>query len=118
VLERDVQHALRRAVSAGGFPALVREVPELRGALLQHHVLLGGPVRLPLYVAALLAAAGRHRAAAVSAAAWAGVRWARLSRLEPSRGRRLLALPVDLGLDAIASAALVAGSVRARTAVL
>lgn len=117
VFPRDDASYLLRAVNAGGFPGLVRAVPELRELLLTGGVWLGSTRRALLYGAAVAGAAGRRGVAAAAVSAWA---IAHARALPPSAGRRarLQALPVVLAHDAITAAALVAGSVRARTVVL
>ena len=114
----DRREAVVRAWSVRGFPGLVREVPELRETLLRHRVLLGGASRVPLYAAVAASLAGRRRLAAAAAVAWVGARAVALGRHGTGRGLAVRALPADLAADAVAAAALVSGSVRARTPVL
>lgn len=114
----DPVELVRRSWSVAAFPALVRELPELRRLLLRDGVFLGRRTRLPIYAAAGAALTGRRRLAAVALATAAVVRWPRLCRSEPSLRRRLLTVPVDTAADALSAVALVAGSVRARTPVL
>jgi glycosyltransferase involved in cell wall biosynthesis len=111
------EYALR-AWNAGGFTALVREVPDLRRVLLRHRVVLGPPTRLPLYGAALLAVAGRRRAALVAACGFVGGHAWLLRRAPGSAARRAAALPVIAGADVVTAASLVAGSARSRSLVL
>lgn len=118
VFRPDVRDAVRRAWATGGFPALVREVPELRDILLTDRVWLGSRRRAPLYAGAVAAVAGRRRVAAVGLAAWAAAGTVGLVRQERSRRRFVKVLPVQLALDAITAGALVAGSIRARSPVL
>lgn len=117
VFPPDVRDQLSRTLQAAAFPALVREVPELRTTLLGHGVLLG-PGRPALYAAAAATAVGRPRLAAGLLAAWAGGHWRRCRRNEPSLRRCAKALPVLLATDAVLAGSLVAGSVRARCLVL
>jgi glycosyltransferase involved in cell wall biosynthesis len=117
VFPPDVRDQLSRTAQAAAFPALLREVPELRGAFLRHGVLLGG-LRVPLYVAVGLAVVARPRLAALALGWWVVSHWRNARRLEPSRRRCLKALPVLLATDALTGAALVVGSVRARSVVL
>jgi glycosyltransferase involved in cell wall biosynthesis len=113
VFEADVRRALRRAWSTRLFPPLLREVPELRRTLLWRGVVLDDrPTRLALHGAAGAAAYGRRRLAAALLAVWVAGRWRRMP------ARRLAALPADLAVDALTAAALVVGSVRARSPVL
>lgn len=117
VFPPDVRDQLSRTLQAAAFPALVREVPELRDTLLRRRVLLG-PTRPPLYGALLLLAAGRPRPAAVLLGAWVAGHWRGSRRTEPSRKRCAKALPVLLATDVLLAGSLVSGSVRSRTVVL
>lgn len=117
VFPPDVRDTVSRAWMAGGFPALVREVPELRSTLLWRGIVLGHWSRLLVPVAAAAAVAGRPRVAAGALAGWTAVRGARLRR-ETGASAMAKVLATELVVDAVAEVALVAGSVRARTAVL
>lgn len=114
----DVVESLRRAWTAGAFPSLVREVPELRQTLLLDGLVLGGRPRLALYAAALAFLARRDGVATAALVIWVGARLRRVAQLEPSWTRRATVLPVDLTLDAVSAIALAAGSMRARRLVL
>lgn len=114
VFPLDVRDTLRRSWTAGGFPALLREVPELR-SLLDDDLARGRRGRLPLYAAVAAVVMGRRRVAAVSAVVWVASRGAAVARQEPSWRRRAKVLPVDLLSEAVTAAAMVTGSVRART---
>ena len=116
VFDADLSESLRRAWTVGAFPSLVREVPELRDTLLLDGILLGGRSRLALYAAAIAVLRRRNRLAAAALAAWALTRAPHSERL--SWQRAAVSLPAELAIDAVAAAALVAGSVRARTLVL
>lgn len=118
VFDADVRYHLLRAVNAGGFAALVREVPELRGVFLNHRWWLGPPTRLPIYTAALLLLAGRRKLAGASLLAWTGAHARALWGLPSSPRRRLASLPVVLAGDLLTAGSLLAGSARARTVVL
>ncbi|MEY2463117.1 MAG: hypothetical protein QOH64_1255 [Acidimicrobiaceae bacterium] len=117
VFAPDVPDQLSRTAQAAAFPALVREVPELRDTLLTRRVLLG-PGRPPLYGAVIAFLVGRRRIAAALLAAWTVGHWRRLRRNEPSRRRCAKALPVILATDALTAGALVLGSAKARSVVL
>jgi hypothetical protein len=117
VFPPDVADQLSRTAQAAAFPALVREVPELRDTLLTRRVLLG-PGRPPLYGAVAALVARRPRIAGALAAWWVAGHWRRLRRDEPSRRRCAKALPVTLANDALTAAALVVGSAKARSIVL
>ena len=116
VFDADLTESLRRAWTVGAFPSLVREVPELRDTLLLDGILLGGGSRLALYAAAVAVLRRRNGLAAAALAGWALTRARRFQGL--SWRRAAVSLPAELAIDAVAAAALVAGSVRARTLVL
>jgi hypothetical protein len=101
---------------AGAFPALVREVPELRATLLRHRLLLD-PDRLGLYLGSLGIVLRHPRMTAAGLAWWLGRR-ALHARRRPGASGVLLTLTTNLVLDATSATALVAGSVRSRTVVL
>ena len=118
VFPPDYAETLSRTLRIGAFPALVREVPELRSTLFHRHWQLGERTRLPVYllVVALLA---RRRDAAVACLVW----WA-ASRLNdlcdypiPWR-RRLAVLPFEMVLDAVTAGSLIVGSASARSIAL
>jgi hypothetical protein len=117
VFPPDVPDQLSRTAQAAAFPALVREIPELRHTLLTKRVLLG-PGRPPLYGALIALLTGHRRVAASLAAVWAGAHWRRLRSREPSVKRCAKALPVILATDALTAGALVVGSASARCVVL
>jgi glycosyltransferase involved in cell wall biosynthesis len=119
VIRSDIVEALSRAWMAGAFPALVRETPELRGTdLLRHGVSLGTRSRLPVYATGLALASRRRAVVAVAVAAWVRSAWRELEHVPGSRRARIAGLPIVMAKDVVVSAALVAGSARARTAVL
>ncbi len=118
VFPADARAHLSRATNAGGFPALVREVPELREVFLDRRWFLGGPHRLFLYAAALLAIARRPRGSAAMAALWVAWHAAALRRAPGSKEQRAAAFPILLAGDAVTAGSLLAGSVRARRLVL
>src|SRR5690606_26425697 len=112
VFPPDPRLLIRRAAIAAAFPALVRQVPELRDAFLWRRVWLGR--RRPLFVTAVVAGAaavGWHPVALVAAVPYG---WSVLQPRRAGRRGRLSALPVVVLRDAVEEAALVYGSVRAR----
>lgn len=117
VFPPDLHDQLSRTLQAAAFPALIREVPELRGTFLRRGVFLG-PTRPPLYAALLLGLLGRRRLGAGLLALWAGRHWVGCRRTEPSARRCAKALPVLLATDVVTAGALAAGSVRSRAVVL
>ncbi|HET6812348.1 MAG TPA: glycosyltransferase family A protein [Acidimicrobiales bacterium] len=118
VFPADAADSVRRAWSVGAFPALVREVPELRRTLLVDGVFLGGRRRLGLYAALLAALLGRRRAAGAGLAAWVLGRARTTITAETSRRRALWSAPAEVGVEAVTAVALLAGSVRHRSLVL
>ena len=116
VFPPDPREHLSRSLQAGAFPALVREVPELRESLLRYRLFLGTQ-RSPLYAAAASVLVGRHRVAGALTVLWVVSNWRRLAG-EPELSRRLRALGVTSVVDVIEAVALVAGSASTRTVVL
>jgi glycosyltransferase involved in cell wall biosynthesis len=121
VLRPSIRELLWRAWQTGGFPALVREAPELRSTVLRQGVFLGYR-RLPLYAMVVAAIVGRgplRPALAGGAALWWVVARARyVLRFRGSRKRRLAAVPVEMAIDAVTAASLIAGSTRSGSVVL
>jgi len=114
VFPPDLDDTLRRAWQAGGFPQLVREVPELRDTLLVRRYLLGAD-RVPLYLAVLAVATARRRVVTVLAtAAW--LAWTGRRVVRAGGGPR--SVVARAAIDVVTAAALISGSVRARTIVL
>lgn len=101
----------------GSFPALVREVPELRDLLLRRKVFLGYR-RVPLY-ATIAALISPYRWIAAATAVWWVVARARDARRRGgSRSSQVLAVPVEMAVDAVSAVALVRGAIRARRFVI
>jgi glycosyltransferase involved in cell wall biosynthesis len=120
VLAPDLADAFRRTRMMEAFPALIREVPELRRSrLLRHRVFLNTPGnRVPIYALAAGILLRRKGMAATALAWWIGSGVNRARHASGPVGRRLAAIPVEMGLDAVATAALARGSVRFRNPVL
>ena len=121
VFPPDPQLLTRRAALAAAFPVLVRRVPELREVFLWHRVVLGRQRALLWLAAGALAAAaaGRDPRPVLLAVPYAA-RVAGLAELRRPGGRRarLAAAPVLVRRDLVETAALLRGSLRARTPVL
>ena len=117
VFEPDLRDLVMRTWLSGGFPSLVRELPELRERFLTGKVFLS-PDR-PYVWAGLaglgLLARGRVLLGAAGVSAYL---WRRVTRGPGSRAERLRALPALAAMDAVATAALAVGSIRARRLVL
>lgn len=118
VLPLSAKDTIERAWAAGGFPSLVREVPELSSTLLMNGVGLGDFWRLALWGGTGLAVLRRPRLATVAIAAWVVRRSAPVLRDEPSWRRRPAVIAVTLAADAVTAVALAIGSARARRLIL
>jgi hypothetical protein len=118
VFESNLAESVSRCWMAAAFPALLREVPELRPTLLRHRVLFGTRSRVPMYAVALALLLRRRRLGLLATAWWGWSRLRDLRQQPASWPRRISALPQEMALDAITAAALVAGSARARTLAL
>lgn len=119
VFPSDFKEWLGRSWQVAAFPAIVREVPELRRTMVRHRVLFTHRSRVPLY-ATLAALVTRQPVLVVGAATWWITHRFRHTLLHapiPIR-RRLTALPSQLVLDVVHATALVSGSARARTLLL
>jgi glycosyltransferase involved in cell wall biosynthesis len=119
VLPFDFSDLLSRTWQIAAFPALFREIPELRGTILvRHGVSLGKRHRLPLYATALAVAGRRPRLALLTSAWWVVDRLRELRTFEGTTGDKLRALPIEMLIDVVTGAALAVGSVRARNLVI
>lgn len=118
VVQPPLMEIFRRAWLAGAFAALVREAPELRRTLLRGRVWLSYR-RVPVYTTAVAAALPwRVWTGGAAGLAWIGLRVRDAARTPGSWRRRIAGVPVEMAIDLITAAALLAGSVRARTPVL
>jgi glycosyltransferase involved in cell wall biosynthesis len=108
-----------RSWQMAAFPALVREVPELRGPLIRRGGQLSHRDRYGFYATVAAAVLTRdRRVVAVVGAGWAAHRFHQTLRRAPlPLVDRVRALPVQLGIDAVQGTALLVGSVRSRTLV-
>lgn len=119
VFPRDLREWLGRGWQVGAFPQLVREVPELRQTVVRHGVLFSHRSRVPVYAFGAAALTRRPALVAAAGAWWAAHRFRATLRPAPMPvADRVRALPAQLLLDAVHAAALVTGSVRARTLLL
>ena len=119
VFRPDLAETVSRAAMMVAFPALVREVPELRNTpLLRGGIEIGPRSRVPLHVLVVSLIARRRGLARLSATWWVGLRALELARKPGPISRHLAALPAELAVDVITAGALVAGSARTRTLVL
>lgn len=119
VLRPSIREVFYREWVVGGFPRLLREVPELRRTLVRRRIVLGHPgARLWVYPALLLIVPPLQPVGAAAAVVWIALRTSALMKRPGSFSRRLAALPVDLALDITRAVALTLGSIRARTLVI
>jgi glycosyltransferase involved in cell wall biosynthesis len=119
VARSSLRDLFSRAWMAGAFPALVREVPELRRTLIKKRVVLGNPdARLSVYGLGLLLVGPLQIFGIATAMWWVAARARRLMKRPGPLAQRLLAVPVELALDVTTSVALLVGSARARTPVI
>jgi len=115
VFPPDFRDWVSRCWMAAAFPALIAEAPELRPRLVRRRVQFGERSRLPMYATGAALLARRPKLAAVAAGWWAFSRWRELRTTDATTEEQLVALPQELALDVVTGAALVVGSVRART---
>lgn len=119
VFPADLRDWLSRSVQAAAFPALVREVPELRRTMVRHGVLFTHRSRVPVYATAAALAARRPAIVVGTTAWWALHRYRHTVRpTDLTRPDKVRALPAQMLLDAVQAGALVVGSARARTLLL
>jgi hypothetical protein len=119
VFPPDLADSIRHTTWLRAFPSLVREVPELRTtSLLRQRLFLGDISRAPIYVLALAVLGRRPRLAGGAVLAWVALQAPAVRRAPGPFSSKLSALPGRFLLDAVGAAALVVGSVRARTVVL
>jgi hypothetical protein len=107
-----------RTARVAAFPAMVREVPELRDTLLVGRWQLGARTRVPLYALLGALVVRRPRLAGACLLWWAGLRLHELRAFPIPWRRRLEVLPVEMGVDVLTAGALVVGSIRARSITL
>jgi glycosyltransferase involved in cell wall biosynthesis len=118
VFPPDWGEFLSRLLQIAAFPAMTKEVPELRATLMRGGVFLGNYSRLPVY-ATVAAWVVRRRGLAVLALGWWVARRLRELRASPYPAVDLLPrLPLEMAVDVGTAAALVAGSVRTGSLVL
>jgi cellulose synthase/poly-beta-1,6-N-acetylglucosamine synthase-like glycosyltransferase len=118
VFPADFRDALSRSWMMAAFPAVVREVPELRSTLVRRGVLWGPRSRVPFYATLAAVVARRRLAIAIAVVWWAATRLAELRRQPASWPERIVALPQEMLLDAVTAVALCTGSIRSRVVLL
>ena len=119
VVRPRLRELVYREWAAGGFPSLLREIPELRRTVIRKRIVLGRPdARLGAYGLLLLAIPGAQLPGLLVAAAWVAARARLLARCDAPLATKVVALPVHLLRDATKSLALVLGSLQARSIVI
>jgi glycosyltransferase involved in cell wall biosynthesis len=118
VFPPDGHDMLSRTARVAAFPAMVKEIPELRGTLLRWRWQLGHRTRLPTYLTLAALLTRRPWLIGGCVAWWAVLRLQELRHFPISWTRRLEVLPVEMGLDVVTAGALVLGSIRARSITL
>ena len=114
----DLADMLSRTARVAAFPAMVREVPELRRTLLVDRWQLGARSRVPVYGLFAALALRRPRLAFVFLVAWVVLRVQELRAFPVSWRRRIAVLPVEMSVDVVMAVALAVGSARARSITL
>lgn len=117
VFPPDLRDHISRTAQVGAFPALIKEVPELRGLLLSRRVFLGSS-RVPLYLAVVALVLRQPLIAVAFLVWWALAHLIAIAGREPSVKRRVLAWPIVLATDAFTAGALLVGSARSFSLVL
>jgi glycosyltransferase involved in cell wall biosynthesis len=118
VFPPDHRELVSRTARVAAFPAMVREIPELRRTLLTHGWQLGARTRVPVYLLLPMVLVGRPRLALACLVWWAALRLRELRPVPVPWRRKVQLLPVEMGIDALTAGALVAGSAKARSIVL
>jgi glycosyltransferase involved in cell wall biosynthesis len=118
VFAPDLTDFLVRTAKTAAFPAMIRELPELRATLLKGRVFLGDYARLPVYLTVLALLLRRPRLALGTTAWWVWNRADALRRAPQPTLDLLPWLPAQMAADVATAAALLAGSIRSGTPVL
>jgi len=118
VFAPDLGDLLRRTWMLGSQPSLMKLVPELRATLLNRRVFYQERGRAMVYVMVIGVALRRRGLAVGALGVWAAARLRRHLAEGTGIGESIAALPVELVVDGILTAALVRGSLAARTVVL
>jgi glycosyltransferase involved in cell wall biosynthesis len=118
VFPRDLRDFSSRIAQVAAFPAMIKEIPELRETLMEDGVFLGNHARVPLYVILVAMLARRRRLAALALGWWALSRLDSLRRSPYSAAEQLPWLPAEMLSDVAYATGLVAGSIQARSIVL
>jgi glycosyltransferase involved in cell wall biosynthesis len=118
VFPPDARDWVSRCSQVAAFPALVREVPELRSTMMRHYVVFGERSRFPVYALVVALVMRRRLPVRAALAWWVLSRWRELRHSPVSWPHRVAALPAEMAIDAVMSVSFVIGSIRARRVVL
>jgi hypothetical protein len=118
VFAPDFGDLVSRTAQVAAFPAMIKEIPELRRTLVRHRVFLGDLTRVPLYLTLAAVALRRPLLTRSALVCWIALRAHRLRRSPHPTLPLLPWLPAEMAMDAATAGALVLGSVRSRTLVL
>jgi glycosyltransferase involved in cell wall biosynthesis len=118
VFPPDLREFTSRLTQVAAFPAMTKEIPELRETLMRRGIFLGDTARVPFY-ATVTALLFRRRGLAALALGWWVYLQVQTYRQSPyPTVEQLPWLPVDMATDVVMAGALVAGSISSRTIVL
>ncbi|HVA06306.1 MAG TPA: glycosyltransferase family A protein [Acidimicrobiales bacterium] len=118
VFPPDPKEFISRLTQVAAFPAMTKEIPELRRTLMRKRVFLGNHARVPVYLTALALLLRRRGLAALAVGWWVSLHVRRYQESPYPLAEQLPWLPVDMATDVMMAGALVAGSVSAREVVL
>jgi glycosyltransferase involved in cell wall biosynthesis len=118
VFPPDLKDFLLRTTKLAAFPAMTKELPELRQTLMRQRIFLGDYSRVPVYAMAIALGLRRRRLAAITLVWWMLLRLRAMYRSPHSTLEQIPWLPVEMAADVATAGALVAGSIRSGSLVL
>jgi glycosyltransferase involved in cell wall biosynthesis len=118
VFPADFREWLSRGWSMAAFPALLREVPELKATFLRRGVLFHDDRRVPVYATAAALLTRRRVFVAAGALWWAWRRYRDTGETGYDRSRRVVIAAQLMAVDAVTATAMTLGSIRNRTVAL
>jgi hypothetical protein len=118
VFPPDLRDLLSRIAQVAAFPAMTKEIPELRRTLMRQRIFLGDCSRVPLYATALSLVFRQRPLAAVTLGWWMARRLRAYHRSPYSTATLLPWLPAEMAVDVATAGALVVGSIRSGSLLL
>jgi cellulose synthase/poly-beta-1,6-N-acetylglucosamine synthase-like glycosyltransferase len=118
VFPPDWKELMSRTAQVAAFPAMTKEIPELRGTLMRHRIFLGDCSRVPMYATAFFLALRQRPLAGAAFGWWVAWRLRRLRQSSHSTATLLPLLPAEMAIDVTMAGALLVGSIRAGSLVL